>query len=686
MTEQRHKTVLEIAVDDRGVKDLEKSISRAFDPEQARQFSESLERSARAMEGLQEALGNIKLPGTSGGSGGGGGGGGPRDPQFGPTRQTQEREEKESKKRDARDERDSKRRQQREEKAAANKQRRDEQGEQRRERDDQREREHAREVVSRAIERTIGVAGAAAAGGFTTALAGAVPYIGGGMSAVLGGVQSFYGEFAQAQTALARSSAISNVDRLDPEQFTRYGFGPMEAASLLSQNARASGRTGPGLQGVMPTQLRLQSLMGVQGGAGLVGAAEQRGGTADASRLMMDAVSTGLAAGIRDTELDKYLANVSSWVDRVRTEGIDMSAESALAMARGLSGMGPAFRGMAGAKRAQDLADALAGSPDREGLGTGLAFEAARRVAGPQASIEDLVQLLEQRDTRVMAMFVQMARQTMGDTLGLRALLKSMGVEMPIAQLRGMQGGEIGGFQGGAGPEAENALRGRARTVEPGLGAARMQAEMGFRRYELGGREEITEAARNMMDRDLALAEKLLPQAASVIDKVFEFAENFLKGPAAATQGALNQVGESIGVDKLGDNWREGIKDGVGGALREFFTADTMSMLAKTMFGIGDNVKAAEDAEYKYHEALKAAEEAAKNGGKPAAPVEVPAGGGGAVAQPPVRSSSGAVDGPHSALPRGAVPALRDAARKLDHAASELERSQLMSDGALGFG
>lgn len=643
MTEQRHRTVLEIAVDDQGVKNLAGSIERAFEPDTVRAFTDAVDRSARAMAQLEEAIGGL------GNRKGGGGGGGQ------PPRTPAQQEEYDKKKADK--------------KAAADAARADARERREDERDNEQRSREARALIGRVWDRAMGLVGSAAAGSFTGGLMGALPLVGPAASGALAGVQGFYQDYTQAQGALAKQFGQSGITNPNPDDFTQWGMGPQEAAGAVGQMAQRSGRSGESLREIIRPQLQLQNLLGVQNGANIVGAQESRGGQAgNAQRLMMDAVSTGLEAGIRTAKLDQYLGNISSWVEQVRTQGIDFSADSALALSRGFSVMGKSFTGEAGLKRAQGVADALSRAADQSGIGTGLAFEAARRVAGSNASIEDLIDLQEKRDERFVQTFLGLARNVMGgDILGIRGLLKSAGVDMTIEQLRDVKNGSLEGFTRAAGNSAQVLAAERQAKYEGVAGPGRERAVHDVARADLGGQKDVQKAARDVMHADLELAKVVLPLLAPIIASIADTVPTLLRGNVKeVARTGLNSAGEMLGIPKLGDDWKEGLKDGPLQALREFFQFPTflevMKAVASAMvFGNPFN-------DGKFEQQIR---DAAKN--QPP-PIERH------IVKPPPE------EGPHSSLQKGAVPALREARDALGRAATEIERMQMTQDGALGFG
>lgn len=663
--DQRHRTTIEVSVDDQGVQRLGQTVQAALDPQVVALFTQAVERTSGAVEGLQAAFERQAAARDEAA----------RRAQEG----AEERRETARRERQARE-------QARAERQAANDRRREQ------EREENEAEQRARERRQAAVSFLGGAAsmfGAAAAGSFTAALAGALPIIGQGASGVLSGIQGFYQEYAQAQTAFTRAMAPSGLDatQVPQEMFTRFGLGPGDAAGAVGNTAGRSGREGQGVAEILATQLRLQSLLGVQGGAGLVGAEESRGGrSADASRLMLQAVSTGLEAGIRTTRLDAYLGNISSWVEKVRTEGIDFSAESALQLVRGFAALGPAFQGEASVARARELPQALKQAADQGGIGGALSFEAARRVAGPNASIEDLLALTEGGGTReqqstFQRSFLELAREAAGnDVLGLRYLLRSVGAEMSIPQLRALQNGDLSAFTATP-PTTATAERklGERQALFNQMGEpAQFAAQQAFARMGLGGDAGVQGAARQIMLNDLELARSVLPQTAALVEKTSRLINQLLKGEGKeAARGLLNTVGDQVGLQKLGDDWVEGIKGGVLNALREFFSMDTFKLGVVPVVTKFLEATGASDELTKQLTEAAAREQAARNPGATPAP------------PPPAAPAPAATPetGPQGALLPGSAPRmLRDAARLLDGAATQFERSMGTQDGTLGFG
>lgn len=673
MSDQRHRTTIEIAVDDGGVAKLGQTVQQALDPQTVALFTQAVDRTSGAVGQLQAAFERQERAREMAAA--------HRDATQDERRET------------AKVERVAREKARAESKAADDQAR--EQAKHEKEHE-QRQQEYRQKAMAFAVG-TAGLIGAAASGGFTSALASAIPVIGPAASGLLSGIQGFYQEFVQAQTSNMRAMGPSGVDasKIDSDQFTRYGMGPGEAAGSVAALAGRSGREGAGLTGILPTQLRLQNLLGVQGAAGVVGAEESSGGrSANASKLMLEAVSTGLEAGIRTTRLDAYLGNISGWVEQVRAQGIDFSSESALQLVRGFHSLGPAFAGEAAALRARQLPEAMKNAAKQGGIGGAISFEAARQTLGPGANIVDLMELTEGGGTKEQAAmfqrkFLELVKRGSGDdVLGIKYLLDSVGMQMSIPQLKAIANGDLSGITDArADTEAATQKMGGRQGMLDKMGAApRFAADHQFRRTALGGQEDVGGAARNIMSNDLEMAKSVITMAAPLIEKVTALAKALLTGDIVEpAKNALNDVGKKVGLPKLGSDWAEGIKDGTLGALREFFAMDTFKVgFAKVVASL---VEGSEESDALIHTlrnskpkkgAVPAGTDA--DGGVPAA---APASGGGASSTPAADPSMG----PQGALMPGTGPRmLRDAARLLEGAATEFERSMRPSDGSLGFG
>jgi hypothetical protein len=284
MPDTRHRTVVEIGVDDREVRGLGQTMERAFSTRTVEAFERSIERTGRAMEKLTQAQARLIQqmarmeqavarqergpgapagapggPGAPGGAGGarrgGGGFGGTFGGSFAGT-------------------------------AAAN-----------------------------LLTRAGGMAGAMAQPqGFVGQMVSGIPYIGPALGGAANAVQQLYGEFASRQIARSRAFGVTGIGGGAGGGYgglagvgTRYGIGPTEFPGTLAGLSQQTGMRGAELAGAVPSLLRMQQTMGFGNIASIVGGAGAAGGTGeDVYSIILDAVTSGVQAGFREGRLDQF--------------------------------------------------------------------------------------------------------------------------------------------------------------------------------------------------------------------------------------------------------------------------------------------------------------------------------------------------------------------------------------------
>jgi len=413
MTETRHKTVIEIGVDDRQVVGLSKALERAFDAKALNRYEDSLKRIVAQLEKVRKlggSVGGVPAGAASVGAPGSGAGG---------TNAHQQAQ-------DARRER----------------------AEERRARDLQREQERTRQLIRQQMTQTaLGVGGlaAGAVGGSAVASAlGAIPYIGGTLGAAAQTSVRLYNEYAQQQQAQAAVFGQTGVGRGGMNHMVAkgvggYGLAPGMIPGLAAQFAGSSGLTGSRLSGSFGTQLALSQLLGVNGAGGVVGAMETSGGRVDdPSALMEEAVGAGLISGIRETRLDQYLQGVASFAEEARSRGIPLAPSSVLQLFTAFTSSGASFQGEAGSRFASSFGQGMGGAGRGRGFAQGLALRAAGFGSG--TSYQQALERLESRDPQAMQAFVQSIRgmASDGDTGAflIRSAMEGLGVDMSAVQSR----------------------------------------------------------------------------------------------------------------------------------------------------------------------------------------------------------------------------------------------------------
>lgn len=538
MTDTRHKTTIEIGVEDREVEQLQKQLSRTFDPKAIDTFQRGIERATKAFEKMGSAARKAGFTGGSMGGGGfGGGGGGGGGGNAGPGNVSQALHG------DIADLRKAIR-------ELVETQKKTNDNERVRQRDEATQRGGGLRRGAEAVAGFAGNAGAAAInGGFVGTMAAAtasiIPIIGPAIGSVLAaGAQqavALYQEHAQQQMAQAGAFGRTGIAGGYASAGMAYGIQPGAMPGILSSFSGTSGLEGSRLGGALPTQLRLSQLLGVERAGGIVSAGEAGGGTVDdPSELMMQAVSEGLAAGIRVTRLDQYLQNVSSWVEGVRSHGIDMRPESALRMVAGMSAAG--LQGEAAAAAAQSMSAALGSAGRGQGVHHSLALQAAG--LDEHGDYNLAVNNLESQDPETMRRYIESYRN-MGGSVGARvAFFRRSEVGATLSNTAATQLIE-NGFDPNLMPNsghANVALDDRRQRAGGVFRAGATMAGLAIQRQAVGAR--VGSTAIQLMQRDTQMVARILPAVVRALERFDEVIGAAIEG--YDTNGAGGAVGNVL--------------------------------------------------------------------------------------------------------------------------------------------
>jgi hypothetical protein len=529
LPETRHRTVLEIGVDDREVRGLGATMDRTFSTTSIDAFERSLERTSRTLGKLVEQQNKLlgalsRMTGAGGGfagpgvSGGGAGGfGGPAGPPAPP--------------------------------AAARR----------------RPGRFLQRTAATALGTSIGMAGAGLQGqGFAGMMAAGIPVVGPMLLGATQGIRNFYGAHVQQQMARAGAVGQAGVGAGGFNQFQRagirLGYGPSESPGVLGGIGAQTGMVGQDLMNVAPRLARAQRVMGFQnlgnvlGGAGAAGPG---GGAGSPFSLMADAVFTGVSGGIREARLDRFFSQFGSWIEGLRTSGIQISASSLMQLVRGTSMLGRTFQGEAGAQAAQGFMGAMRGAGGRQGQGALMALRAGGLRGGGfgNRTFMQAREWMQQNPAQAMSNFMQMFRQvSRGATpdeasLFAEQIWSSLGMQLEPGQARDFAqaamdpgGGPAQAFlqqfdDARAGDDRVQSMIER-RTGQAAGVLATPRAEAGYeaQRAGVGGRPEIIRAMRNMRTLEVALAKEFLPAVAGFISGAIGFLRRAL---AAFQQGGM---------------------------------------------------------------------------------------------------------------------------------------------------
>ncbi len=533
MTDTRHKSTIEIGVDDRDLDETQKKIQRTFDPRAVEAFTRNIERATKSFEKMGVAAKKAGMPATGGSFGGNtGGGGAAGGSQIGLSadisalrRAIQELADQHKK-------------------------------------TNEREEQHAHAGRGRGSGRGMSAMSAAAgfaggvgvsaiSGGFVGTLASSIaqaviPVFGAAVGQVLSaGAQqavALYQEYAQQQMAQAGAFGRTGVAGGYVGEGARYGIQPGQMPGILSQLSGSSGLDGSRLTSALPVQLRLSQLLGVEGAGGIVGAAETAGGrVSDPSELMLQAVSEGLAIGIRTTRLDQYLQNVSGWVEGVRSQGLNLSPESAMRMISGMAASG--LQGEAAVGAARSMSDSLATAGRGRGLAHALAISATGfgQQGGPD--YHDALMMLEDRENhpQLMENFVGRVRG-MGGSTGQRAYLmrtlaEGLGGSMTETTADGLMRYGFANVMAGGTDGATDLIEQRRRAAGGVFAAGAETAGIAAQRIAVGGSRDVRTAAVDLMRRDTEMIALVLPTIARALGQFNDILGPFLRGLGGGPNG-----------------------------------------------------------------------------------------------------------------------------------------------------
>lgn len=550
MTETRHRTVIGVEVQNKGVQALGKEVRAALDPKLVEQFTDALERSSRVMEQISEHSQETRnallrsrrvappaLPF--------------RGQQHGPTGEdrlhgilTQLAEHLKGKGGGS-DDKDSSGKRIRDTAAGT----------------------FLGNTLSRWGSRVGNVAGASAStSGFTQSVAGAIPLVGPAAAGMIGGVMEAHEAFASDQRAQmgmvgATGRTLDNGGQTFATIGRAYGMTGAETSGALGEFAQRSGLRGGGLTpDAFAVHMRMQNLLGVSNAGAVVAGQGAAGGQSQgAARLMQQAVETGLQAGIRSSRLDGFLQSVGSWVEEARTKGLDFSADSALQIVRAYAALGPRFVGEAGAKFAQQVTGGLQSEVSTSNIGTSLRLQAARQLAGPNADVMDVLERAESGSPEMQAAVQQLVRRNFrGMPLLARDVMKQMGFgEASLGQVRGYLDSPLDMTQGSERGAALTAgLTGRAADQFRDV-AAPAQIRAGFESERVALGRKSASAAHAVERADLNMAEQSIPLVAPVVKEAAELLGGAIKIIGTDVGGAIKEAAEYWG--KQWDEWKEDI-------------------------------------------------------------------------------------------------------------------------------
>lgn len=602
MAETRHRTVLEIGVDDRQVRGLGASIDRTFSTNTIDAFERALARAARTLDAL--ATNQAKMTSAmvraeqqqramsaraaqdsqraqqqgQGGAGGPPGGGGGGQPGF------------------------------------------------------------WNRTMSTAVGSAMGMGAAGARGSGAVSMAmGAIPIVGPVLSGAVQGMQGFYQ--SHVQRMMGRAAAFPATGIM-PAEFgvaermgARVGMMPGQSAAMMGQFAQQTGLTGEELMdiavGGTSTRARrrrerveaglpmiaaeqagaeegplagrnipILSLLGFQQSLGLRNAGSLVGamgtgimpgqGQDDPVSILSEAVRSGIQAGFREGRLDQFFSQMATWVEQMRTQGIPIEPSALLGMVRGVSSFGVGFEGEAGQAAARQFQGAIQNAGRGSGIGQFMMMRAAG--LGQGRNYMEARAFAEQNPQEVMANFMEQYRAMTGGISGpvsamfVEEAMRGLGMQMSATQALSFAqaaGEGAGGDFMAPASEAENQrtreyFQRRTRIGQQVYATPRAEAGYELQRANIGG--QVASANRQIRQFEITLAQRFTPALGNFIADLTRAAERLASGDMV---GAATQLTSAVGTEAIGET--------IGGAVHEFFNPTPEDEQRTTTRGIGSS-------------------------------------------------------------------------------------------------
>ena len=410
MTEQRHKTVLEIAVDDRGVRQLGNSIKATLSTEPVERFNRAIADLLRRLQQVQSAGGAAGAPGGPAGRAPGrppppppprgpAPGGGAGEPAWAGKLLSAI------------------------------------------------EKMPGRTGVGAGVGAGAGVMagnwlsraggmGAATMGGegVTEHFLGGIPIVGQMMGAAVGAARRYAQEFVGYRQALGATVGATGFDPrggANAGSLGRFGIMPGELPGRFAEIGRTSRMRGAGLEEFGTRAIATERTTCIGAGtighlAGAAGIGANETTPARASSLLENAIKTGMAAGFRIADLGDVLEDIASNTEELRSKGIMVTSESLMSIRAMLGATGRAgLQGAPGSAAAKSMEDVLRGAPERSDFGAALAMRLAMKGGrSPFAAMEALEQNASQLIPEFVKAITEMGGTEEGQAFSLRQAMQ----------------------------------------------------------------------------------------------------------------------------------------------------------------------------------------------------------------------------------------------------------------------
>jgi hypothetical protein len=399
--------------------------------------------------------------------------------------------------------------------------------------------------------------------GMMGSMMGAVPVIGGFLSAAYGNAENMYGQYAGAEAAQAGAFGQTGIGGFGSGQSgrglakkaQRFGISQAELPGVLSGIAGSSGLRGDELNTFAGEGMRQQKMLGVDAG-GIARGAGLAGGNMTGSKaieLTQKAIGLGVATGISDANLPGYLEEMAGDISSLRTRGFQIDPTGVAQLAQVFAGTQEAsLQGEAGVAAAKTMTEKLRTAASGTDAFSAFAFNAARQITGSTA---EAIAALEQTPEKVMYKLAENL-QAVGGTSegGIAAFLKNAGAvdsfsqglaiertirsgnfEKAAAQMQGSEFGALG----------EDTLANRESQAKREGTFGESQFTAGQTNLDIGGGATVAKDIRATHDIGRRLGMKIAPASAKLAAKGARVIEGFVNGGVA---GGVRQFGNEFGV------------------------------------------------------------------------------------------------------------------------------------------
>lgn len=425
------------------------------------------------------------------------------------------------------------------------------------------------------LQRFAQAAGGPAGGeGFLAGMFDMIPYAGPVLGASIRGAQQYYAQYIAAQTARMQGFGASGIAGAGPvlgRDLLGLGYGPAAQAQLLGGMAQSSGRRGTGLAQIAAPAALMERFMGVNPAA-LFQGAEIQGQIDDPVAFMQEAIGTLREMGFRDPELTSAVQQLSSAIGDMQTRGIYLDPRSMVALYRGLGAARlpggiplPGLTGQAGAGFAQRVTQMGANLGQGNSAFDYLMLRAAgggrggnrtlmqARVFGERNGGQVFFNLMDDLLSRV---------QSEGDREALGFFLaQNMGIPADLAmQLASMDPSQVGAMR----EAAADAQIGRGQLtsfLEEQMGVARGPAaavarEAGLEAQRVGIGGAVSDSIQQIQDAEIALVRRFMPAALSLVQGTMDGARELIAAyESGGVAGVLAKLAEmtTMLIDAAGD-------------------------------------------------------------------------------------------------------------------------------------